>query len=333
MSELEKEQTGFPAAGAKADQKAEKKESRFSAWLDSLRPDWWVKQPKPEKVKKPFKQELAEWGLTLLAALLIAFLARTFIFEPVRVDGDSMYPTLRHGEFMYVSKLDYGTSFIGIPFTSAGVYVPMGGNPDLFDVVVCNYPGRLDDNGARLNFVKRVVGLPGDKVEIRSGKLYVNGQLQEEKFLHQEMYTDMTALVVPAKGDRIEVRDNTVYLNGVAQDQAESYLSVILHQLMDGGSSYQLPETGDVFEILDHYLYVNGLARANWASLLLEAWNGQTFTVEQDHFFLMGDNRNNSNDSRNQIVGPVPRDMIVGKVEGVLWHVVPSTLEDWGLKD
>ncbi len=228
---------------AQTEKKEEEKKSRFL-------PSWWVKQPKPEKIKKPFRQKLVEWGGTLVVALIIAFLVRSFIFEPVRVDGDSMYPTLHHGEFMYVSKLDYGTSFFGVPFTGVGKYVPMGNEPARFDVVVCNYPDRLNDNGSRLNFVKRVVGLPGDTVEIRSGYLYVNGTMYAEKFLHERMVHDFGPYVVP-----------------------------------------------------------------------------------EGHYFLMGDNRNHSNDSRNSAVGAVPRDMIVGKVEGVLWHDVPSTLEDWGEKD
>ena len=215
-----------------------------------LLPSWWVVQPKPEKVKKSFKQEIVEWVSTLVIALLIAGVIRTFVFEPVRVDGDSMYPTLHHGEFMYVSKLDYGTSFIGIPFTGIGTYLTLGGEPDRFDVVVCNYPDRLNANGSRLNFVKRVVGLPGDTVEVRNGYLYVNGVKHEEKFLHERMDT-----------------------------------------------------------------------------------NFGPYTVPEGHYFLMGDNRNNSNDSRNSRVGAVPRDMIVGKVEGVIWHDIPSTLEDSGEKD
>ncbi len=215
-----------------------------------LLPSWWVVQPKREKVKKPFRQELVEWGSTLVVALIIATLVRTYVFEPVRVDGDSMYPTLHHGEFMYVSKLDYGTSFIGIPFTDIGKYVTLGGEPALFDVVVCNYPDRFNESGGRLNFVKRVVGLPGDTVEVRGGYLFVNGVMYEEKFLHERMDRDFGPYVVP-----------------------------------------------------------------------------------EGHYFLMGDNRNHSNDSRSNAVGAVPRDMIVGKVECVLLHAVPSTLEDSGLKD
>ncbi len=211
---------------------------------------WWVDRLKVEQPKKPFKQELVEWGLTLVAALIIATLCRSFLFEPVRVDGDSMYPTLHHGEFMYVSKTDYGASFIGIPFTNLGKWFTVGGDPELFDVVVCHYEDRVDENGAQLNFVKRVVGLPGDTVMIRNGYLYVNGVKYEEKFLHEQMWRD----------------------------------------------------------------------QGPW-------------TVPEGHYFLMGDNRNHSNDSRNPEVGFVPRIDIVGKVEGILWHTVPSTLDDYGLKD
>ena len=246
MSEIEKVQT--QGAAAKPDDS--QPEIQKDSWLKKYMPSWWVFQPRFKKVKKPFKQELCEWLGTLVVALVIAFLVRGFVFEPVRVDGDSMYPTLHHGEFMYVSKLDYGTAFLGIPFTGIGTYVPVGGEPERFDVVVCNYPDRLTNNGARQNFVKRVVGLPGDTVEIRDGYLYINGVKHEEKFLHERM----------------------------------------IH-------------------------------------------NFGPYTVPEGEYFLMGDNRNNSNDSRNNAVGAVPRDMIVGKVEGVLWRTIPSTLEDWGEKD
>ncbi len=247
MSELKKVKAEAPNENKQNEKKAKPKKD---PWLKKYLPKWWVFQEKPEKIKKPFKQELCEWGATLVIALIIAFLCRTFIFEPVRVDGDSMYPTLHHGEFMYVSKLDYGSSFIGIPFTGIGTYITLGGEPERFDVVVCNYPDRLNDHGGRLNFVKRVVGLPGDTVTIRGGYLLVNGVKYEEKFLHERMTHDFGP-----------------------------------------------------------------------------------YTVPEGHYFLMGDNRNNSNDSRNSAVGPVTRDMIVGKVEGVMWHDIPSTLEDSGEKD
>ena len=115
--------------------------------------------------------------------------------------------------------------------------------PERFDVVVCRYPDR-----GSTNFVKRVVGLPGDTVQISGGYLYVNGVKYTEKFLSARMYSDYGPYIVP-----------------------------------------------------------------------------------EGHYFLMGDNRNNSNDSRSSHVGAVPRNMILGKVEAVLWHQIPSTLDDWGL--
>jgi len=208
-----------------------------------------LKPEKPEatddkkKKKKTWQQELLEWIVTIVAAVLIAFVVRSFIFEPVYVDGDSMYPTLHDGEIMYVSKTAYGTSFIGIPFTNIGTYFTVGGTPERFDVVVCHYD---EEN---YNVVKRVVGLPGDTVELRGGYLYVNGIRYTEKFLHERPYADF----------------------------------------------------GPV-------------------------------TVEEGRYFLMGDNRNNSNDSRNSAVGAVDREMIKGHVLSVLWHEIPSTLEDYNKK-
>ncbi len=211
-----------------------------------------VKTPaldKNGKPKKSPKREALEWALTIVAALVIATLVRSFVGELVSVDGDSMYPTLHHREVMVTSKLKYGTSSIGIPFTSLQWRFTVGGDPERFDVVVCRYPGRTE------NFVKRVIGLPGDTIQIRSGYLYIKAAGEDsytrydEKFLHERMRDDYGP-----------------------------------------------------------------------------------YTVPEGHYFMMGDNRNNSNDSRSSRVGAISRDMIVGHVKGVLWHSIPSTLEDSGMK-
>ena len=199
MSDLEK----VPADSAKADKKPEKKEP----WLKKYLPSWWVFQQKPEKIKKPFKQELCEWGGTLLVAMIIAFLCHSFVFQNVRVDGNSIYPTLNNGEFMYVSKLEYGTSFFGIPFTGIGTYFTVGGEPERFDVVVCNYPNRLGKHGERLKFVKRVVGLPGDTVAIRDGFLYVDDVKYDEPFLAEYIAEDFGPYTVP-EGHYFVMGDN-----------------------------------------------------------------------------------------------------------------------------
>lgn len=110
---------------------------------------------KPGKEKKPVnvKKEILSWILTIAVAVAAALLIRTFLFEPIRVDGESMCDTLQNGEIMLVTKPEYLT-----------------GDPQRGDVVICKYPGRTE------NFVKRVMGIPGDVIEIRSNVVYRNGR-------------------------------------------------------------------------------------------------------------------------------------------------------------
>lgn len=177
-----------------------------------------AEQPaQPDQKKKPKKslqREILEWVLTILAALAIAFVIRTFLFEPVRVDGGSMLETLQNGEIMLVTKYDYLFS-----------------DPERFDVVICHYPGR-----GNTNFVKRVVGLPGDTVAITDGILYVNGEAYPEAYIEHRSWYDFPA-----------------------------------------------------------------------------------YTVPEGSYFVMGDNRANSHDSRAGDVGPLTRDQIVGHVRSVLF--------------
>ncbi|MBO4471138.1 MAG: signal peptidase I, partial [Clostridia bacterium] len=119
--------------------------------------------------KKSTAREILEWILTIIAAVAIALPIRAFAFEMVRVDGKSMNGTLSDGEVMFVSKFDYASTWLSLPWwddkgKEGAVRITTGGGPQRFDVVVCRYPGRGDTN-----FVKRVVGLPGDTVEIREG--------------------------------------------------------------------------------------------------------------------------------------------------------------------
>ena len=123
---------------------------------------------KKDKPKKPLWQEILEWVGTLALAVIIALVVRTYVFEPVRVDGRSMDATLVDGEVMFVTKFDY-----------------LFDEPQRFDVVICHYPDR-----GNTNFVKRMVGLPGDIVAVQEGKLIVNGVVYEEEYItHRPNYT------------------------------------------------------------------------------------------------------------------------------------------------
>lgn len=196
------------------------------------------KQEKKAKKQKTIAREILEWVLTLLAAVMIVLPIRAFAFEPVRVSGESMNSTLEDGEVMFVSKFEYATTWLSFPWQNDtakenAARITTGGDPERFDVVVCRYPGRGDTN-----FVKRVVGLPGDTVELREGYLYINGEQYEEPYIEDQY-----------RGGRL----NTY-------------------------GPYQVPE---------------------------------------GHFFVMGDHRDNSNDSRSQ--GALPRNMIVGHARSVVF--------------
>ena len=177
---------------------------------------------KKDKPKKSVKQEIFEWIMVFVVAAALAFVVRTFIFEPVRVDGSSMLNTLTNSDFMIATKFDY-----------------LLGDPGRFDIVICDYPN-TDDGMYR---VKRVIGLPGETIELRGGELYVDGE-------------------------------------HVAQD-------------------FDMTENSTNFGPL---------------------------TVPEDCYFVMGDNRNNSKDSRSPMVGPLKRSMIKGHVRCV---VFPFSRMQW----
>ena len=174
-----------------------------------------AKANEKDKPQKSMKREIFEWIMVIVVAAAMAFVVRTFIFEPVSVEGSSMLNTLTNGEYMIATKFDY-----------------LLGDPERFDIVICDYPN-TDDGKYR---VKRVIGMPGETVELVAGELYINGEHLAQDF-------DMTP--------------NEAYFG--------------------------------------------------------------PFTVPEGHYFVMGDNRNNSKDSRSTLVGPLERSMIKGHVRAVVF--------------
>lgn len=141
---------------------------------------------KPEK-KKSVGKEILSWVLTLGAAVIIALLIRTFIFEPIRVDGASMSDTLADGEIMFVTKTEY-----------------LLGEPSRGDVIICKYPGRTE------YFVKRLMGMPGDVMEVRSNVVYRNGEALDEPYLTEERNDDGFSMeaVTLGEGEYFVMGDN-----------------------------------------------------------------------------------------------------------------------------
>ncbi|MDD2649209.1 MAG: signal peptidase I [Eubacteriales bacterium] len=123
-------------------------------------------EAKGVKENKPLGKEILSWVFCLGAAVLIALLVRAFIFEPIRVDGNSMNDTLFNNQIVYCSKIDY-----------------IVGSPQRFDIVIVHYPNR-----GNTRFVKRIVGLPGDTVKVQDGILYVKGAEDADFTAYQEDY-------------------------------------------------------------------------------------------------------------------------------------------------
>jgi signal peptidase I len=200
----------------------------------------------------------------LLVAILIALGIRSFIIEPFTIPSGSMIPTLLVGDYVLVNKFSYG---LRMPFTGS-LLVPFGA-PERGDVIVFRFP---DDPSQ--DFIKRVVGMPGDRIETREGRLWLNGQPVDEVDEGEFQYVDLE-------------RDRTV--------KAQRYLE-------------HFSETGD-HSILR--LNRNGRApkRGPWI-------------VPDGEYFAMGDNRDNSKDSRFWRHNFVRADQIKGKAEWIHWSWV-----------
>ncbi len=204
-------------------------------------------------------RRVAEWLWDVVAswgpAILIVLVIRSIAVEPFQIPSGSMVPTLAIGDFILVSKFTYG---LRIPFTNTEI-LPLG-EPERGDIVVFIYPPTQDTEG--IDYIKRVVGLPGDTVEVKDSIVYVNGVEQTRAFEKSTTYTDQTC-------ESQEMRQFSEMLGGINHPvlQGTSYA----HRMND--------------------------------------WGPQTVPVES--YFVMGDNRDNSADSR--VWGWVPRANVKGK--------------------
>ena len=218
----------------------------------------------------------AEIVRVVVHALIIAVLIRTFLFQPFNIPSGSMMATLLIGDYLFVSKYTYGYSRYSFPFSPplfSGRVGSFGSTPQPGDVVVFRLP-RDDSN----DYIKRVIGLPGDKVQMIDGLLHINGTPVKRERVDDYVGDD------PCGGARAPVstkRWRETLPNGV------SYLSL---------------------DCADNSYY------DNWPR------DGQPYTVPEGHYFMMGDNRDNSSDSR-AAVGPVPLDNIVGRAQIIFFSV------------
>lgn len=123
--------------------------------------------------KESQKREFRGWVFSLCAAVVIALMLRFFVFEFIRVEGESMLPTLYTNEYVFMEKVTYWFS-----------------EPQRGDIIICSFPNRTD------TFVKRVIGIGGDVIEVSGGIVYINGEPHSEYF-SGTMNTDMSPVTVP----------------------------------------------------------------------------------------------------------------------------------------
>ena len=235
-----------------------------------------------ENIEEKNKDEsLGETFKTVIYAIVIAGLIRTFLFEPFKIPSGSMYPTLEIGDFLFVSKYTYGYSRHSFPFSRPAFEGRVWEDlPERGDVVVFKYPG---DN--KTDFIKRVIGLPGDTVQMKGGRLFINGKMVEREEVGK--YTIDRSL---GRAGCLPVETLPLYRRII-----ETY-------------------EGNKLEIKDGRIYINGTP-------------ADKYTFAMDYYFMMGDNRDNSNDSRKD-VGFVPFENIEGKArflfyshdDSVVWY-------------
>ena len=202
-----------------------------------------------------------ETVLTVVYAILLALVLRSFLFEPFKIPSGSMVPTLLVGDYLFVSKYSYGYSRHSFPFSLA----PFDGrifmsDPKRGDVIVFKFPG---DN--KTDYIKRLIGLPGDKVRMQDGRLFINGTLVEREKVEDFVYRD---------------------------DRGNASPLARYKETLPGGVQHYILEEGD------HGPFDNT----------------PEYVVPPGHYFMMGDNRDHSSDSRAD-VGFVPAENLVGRAE------------------
>jgi signal peptidase I len=233
-------------------------------------------KPEPQTHPGPPKSFIREYFESGLVTIIMALFGMTFIVQAVKVPTGSMQNTITIGDHLLVNKFIFAPG-ASLPFLPQRA-IKRG------DIIVFKYPGnpndpmgdrRPDNTPHKTNYVKRVIGLPFERIVVRGDRVFVNGQeLPEYRFHAQDHEDDLTT------------RD---------RDEKNKQLDIFPDQAARKGEPYSVFYS-DNRELDDP---------------------SKEFVVPADHYFVMGDNRNNSQDSR--VWGFVPRDQVVGRAMFVYW--------------
>ncbi len=211
----------------------------------------------------PRMSKLADYSKSFFPVLLLVFLLRAFIAEPFRIPSGSMRPGLVEGDFILVNKFVYG---LKLPLT--GTKLLKTGKPHRGDVLVFRSP-----EDTSIDYIKRVVGLPGDKVKVKDKVVYINGEAVNLEYIETSYDTDISGIARKVKHYKEKLNSNK------------------------------------------HSIFVSPYAQGDYEETI----------VPQGHYFVMGDNRDMSRDSR--IWGFVPEKLVLGKAF-FIWLSFDMTKKD-----
>lgn len=238
------------------------------------------------------KDGVMETVKTVVWALVIAGVFRTLLFQPFWIPSGSMKDTLLIGDFLFVNKMAYGYSRYSCPFSMC----PISGRifasePERGDVVVFRHPGTGAD------FIKRLIGLPGDTVQVKDGILYLNGTEvpQEDAGTFEEIMEPQGS-----QGNLPRCANEPVGMGGtcISERKIETLPNGVKHDVLNLGNT--------------------------------AADNTPVFTVPAGHYFFMGDNRDNSQDSRFPVsvggVGMLPAEYLIGRADRIMFSSAGKSL-------
>ena len=313
----------------------------------------------------PEKSELRQWGEALIVAFVVVLIVRTLLFDLFRIPTPSMEENLLVGDYLFVSKLHYGTRLpmsVGVPFTS--IYMPgvsfpytrLSGFTDVQrgDPIVFNFPPKTGPIDRKVHYIKRVIGMPGESIAVKDKLVHVDGTalplgtkmqqywtVQKSDARYQiprtrmesigisevkptEQSTTVRILATPAAAKRVHdfswvesvtpfVIENSNY-GDLMYPPGRGYTP-------DNYGPIEIPKKGQTVTLTDRNWPVYKTVIVKYeeqdarqmtdSTFAIEGERTTSYTFQQDYFFVMGDNRDNSEDSR--FWGFVPMDHVVGK--------------------
>lgn len=243
--------------------------------------------------KEKKEEGILETLKTVFWALLIAGVFRTLLFQPFWIPSGSMKDTLLIGDFLFVNKMAYGYSQYSCPFSLCPIEGRiLASEPERGDVVVFRHPVNGSD------FIKRLIGLPGDTVQMKNGVLHINGQA-------------------------VKLEDGGTFTETFEKQGSFGYYPRC--------ENAPVGEGGECTKSRQIETLPNGVSHAT-----LNVRDGffsdntKLFTVPEDHYFFMGDNRDNSQDSRyaqvNGGVGFVHEDYLIGRADRIMFSSAGRSL-------